>query len=98
MVGTGDVHADLGIVIIESAGWGLTTETVIDSVEDVGAGSSFLEGGGGIIPWFPAGFEATGRETAAESGVGAGRFFGRDFFSILLLFNSGTGTGAGVGG
>lgn len=95
MVGTGDAHADRGIVIIESAGWGLTTETVIDSVEEVGAGSSFLEGGGGIIPWFPAGFEATGRDTAAESGVGAGRFFGRDFLSGLLVL-SGSGTKAGV--
>lgn len=50
IVGSGDSH--LGIVIIESAGGGFTTETVIDSCGEhaTGAGSSFLEGGGGIMP------------------------------------------------
>lgn len=44
IVGNGDSH--FGIVIIESGGCGLPADTVIDS----GAGSSFLDGGGGIMP------------------------------------------------
>lgn len=44
IVGSGDSH--LGIVIMESAGGGFTTETMMDS-ED---GASFLDGGGGNIP------------------------------------------------
>ena len=67
-VGSGDSH--LGMVIMESAGCGFTTATEV--------GSSFLEGGGGIIPWFVGGLGAMGRETTEESGVGAVRFLGRD--------------------
>lgn len=43
-VGSGDSH--LGIVIIESAGGGFTTDTVIASV----GASSLREGGGGRMP------------------------------------------------